>query len=81
MAKQIITGPRGTQDVSPYDSYKWNLLEGKLRDIVDQYGFKEIRVPTFEHTELFLRGVGDTTDIVNKEMYTFNDKGNRSITL
>ena len=78
---QKITGPRGTQDVSPYDSYKWLLLEKKLRDIVDQYGFKEIRTPTFEHTELFLRGVGDTTDIVNKEMYTFEDKGNRSITL
>ena len=70
---QKITGPRGTQDVSPYESYKWLLL--------DQYGFKEIRTPTFEHTELFLRGVGDTTDIVNKEMYTFEDKGKRSITL
>ena len=78
---QKITGPRGTQDVSPYDSYKWLLLEKKLREIVDQYGFKEIRTPTFEHTELFLRGVGDTTDIVNKEMYTFEDKGKRSITL
>lgn len=78
---QKITGPRGTQDVSPYESYKWLLLENKLREIVDQYGFKEIRTPTFEHTELFLRGVGDTTDIVNKEMYTFEDKGKRSITL
>ena len=78
---QKITGPRGTQDVSPYESYKWLLLEDKLRKIVDQYGFKEARVPTFEHTELFLRGVGDTTDIVNKEMYTFEDKGKRSITL
>ncbi|MBR5520990.1 MAG: histidine--tRNA ligase [Oscillospiraceae bacterium] len=78
---QKITGPRGTQDVSPYESYKWIQLENKLREIVDQYGFKEIRTPTFEHTELFLRGVGDTTDIVNKEMYTFEDKGKRSITL
>ena len=78
---QKITGPRGTQDVSPYESYKWILLEKKLREVVDQYGFKEIRTPTFEHTELFLRGVGDTTDIVNKEMYTFEDKGKRSITL
>lgn len=78
---QKITGPRGTQDVSPRDSYKWLLLEEKLRKIVDQYCFKEIRTPTFEHTELFLRGVGDTTDIVNKEMYTFEDKGKRSITL
>ena len=57
---QKINAPRGTQDVSPYASYKWLLLEDKLRKIVDQYGFKEIRVPTFEHTELFLRGVGDT---------------------
>ena len=78
---QKITGPRGTQDVSPYESYKWLLLENKLREIVDQYGFKEIRTPTFEHTELFLRGIGDTTDVVNKEMYTFEDKGKRSITL
>ncbi|MEG1782874.1 MAG: histidine--tRNA ligase, partial [Oscillospiraceae bacterium] len=78
---QKITAPRGTQDVSPYESYKWLRVEDKLRKIVDQYGFKEIRVPTFEHTELFLRGVGDTTDIVNKEMYTFEDKGKRSITL
>ena len=78
---QKVTGPRGTQDVSPYESYKWLRLENKLRSIVGQYGFKEIRVPTFEHTELFLRGVGDTTDIVNKEMYTFEDKGKRSITL
>ena len=66
---QKVTGPPGTQDVSPYESYKWLRLEDKLRSIVGQYGFKEIRVPTFEHTELFLRGVGDTTDIVNKEMY------------
>lgn len=78
---QKITGPRGTQDVSPYESYKWLLLENKLREVVDQYGFKEIRTPTFEHTELFLRGIGDTTDVVNKEMYTFEDKGKRSITL
>ena len=78
---QKITGPRGTQDISPYESYKWLLLENKLREVVDQYGFKEIRTPTFEHTELFLRGIGDTTDVVNKEMYTFEDKGKRSITL
>lgn len=78
---QKVSGPRGTQDVSPYESYKWLSLEKKLREVVDQYGFKEIRTPTFEHTELFLRGVGDTTDIVNKEMYTFEDKGKRSITL
>ncbi len=78
---QKITAPRGTQDVLAKDSYKWQLLEEKLRSIVSQYNFKEVRMPTFEHTELFLRGVGDTTDIVNKEMYTFLDKGERSITL
>lgn len=78
---QKISAPRGTQDIMPVESYKWLLLEDKLRNIVSRYGFKEIRVPTFEHTELFLRGVGDTTDVVNKEMYTFFDKGNRSITL
>lgn len=76
-----ITAPRGTQDIMPNESYKWLLLEEKLRDTVSRYGFKEIRVPTFEHTELFLRGVGETTDVVNKEMYTFEDKGKRSITL
>ncbi len=80
MAEKIVA-PRGTKDVLIKDSYKWIALEDKLRKIVNQYNFKEIRVPTFEHTELFLRGVGDTTDIVNKEMYTFLDKGGRSITL
>lgn len=78
---QKISAPRGTQDVMPNDSYKWLLLEEKLRFTVSRYGFKEIRVPTFEHTELFLRGVGETTDVVSKEMYTFEDKGKRSITL
>ncbi len=78
---QKITAPRGTQDVLIKDSYKWQLLEDKLKEIVSQYNFKELRLPTFEHTDLFLRGVGDTTDIVNKEMYTFLDKGDRSITL
>lgn len=65
----------------PSESAKWQYIENSAREICALYNFKEIRTPVFEHTELFLRGVGDTTDIVNKEMYTFNDKGNRSITL
>lgn len=77
----MINIPKGTKDVLPYESYKWHYVENIIRDITSKYGFLEIRTPTFEHTELFLRGVGETTDIVNKEMYTFIDKGNRSITL
>ena len=73
--------PKGTKDVLPNDSYKWQYVEGVARDIAKRFQLKEIRTPTFEHTELFLRGVGDTTDIVTKEMYTFKDKGDRSITL
>lgn len=79
-AKQI-KAPRGTQDVVPSESYKWHFVERIVSTIARQYGFKEIRFPTFEHTELFNRSVGDTTDIVQKEMYTFVDKGDRSITL
>ncbi len=77
----MISIPKGTKDVLPQDSYKWQHLENIARDTAQDFGFKEIRTPVFEHTELFSRGVGDTTDIVNKEMYTFSDKGNRSITL
>ncbi len=77
----MIIIPKGTKDVLPYESYKWHYIENIVREITQKYGFLEIRTPTFEHTELFLRGVGETTDIVNKEMYTFIDKGNRSITL
>lgn len=73
--------PKGTKDVLPADSYKWHYVEGIARDVARLFDIKEVRTPTFEHTELFLRGVGDTTDIVNKEMYTFTDKGDRSITL
>lgn len=73
--------PKGTKDVLPEDSYKWHYIEDAVRETARLFDVKEIRTPTFEHTELFLRGVGDTTDIVNKEMYTFFDKGNRSITL
>lgn len=76
-----IQAPRGTKDVLPEESYKWIYIEGLIRELTDLFGYKEIRTPTFEHTELFERGVGDTTDIVQKEMYTFLDRGNRSITL
>jgi histidyl-tRNA synthetase len=78
----LLTGaPRGTKDVIPSQSYKWQYLESVLRRTARDFGFTEIRIPTIEHTELFLRGVGDTTDVVSKEMYTFMDKGGRSITL
>ena len=73
--------PKGTKDVLPEQSYQWQFLEARIREIVKKYGFLEARTPVFEHTELFLRGVGETTDIVQKEMYTFQDKGDRSVTL
>jgi len=73
--------PKGTKDVLPEQSYQWQFLESRIREIVKKYGFLEARTPVFEHTELFLRGVGETTDIVQKEMYTFQDKGERSMTL
>lgn len=76
-----IQSPRGTKDVLPAQSYQWHYIENMMRKIAADYGFREIRTPVFEHTELFLRGVGDTSDIVTKEMYTFMDKGDRSITL
>ncbi len=76
-----VTAPKGTADVLPCDSYKWQYLEGKIRDICARFDFSEIRTPVFEHTEVFERGVGDTTDVVSKEMYTFLDKGGRSVTL
>ena len=72
---------KGTQDTLPSESYKIQFVEQSVLEIAKNYGYKEIRVPVFEHTELFQRGVGDTTDVVQKEMYTFNDKGDRSITL
>ncbi|MFX3624524.1 MAG: histidine--tRNA ligase [Ectobacillus sp.] len=73
--------PRGTQDILPGTVELWQYIEGQARDICRRYNYKEIRTPIFEHTELFLRGVGDTTDIVQKEMYTFEDRGGRSLTL
>ncbi|MDE5601363.1 MAG: histidine--tRNA ligase, partial [Clostridia bacterium] len=77
----MISIPKGTKDVLPSESYKWHYVESVARSTAAKFGFKELRTPTFEHTELFLRGVGETTDIVTKEMYTFEDKGGRSMTL
>lgn len=77
----MINIPKGTKDVLPQEAYKWHYVENVARQTAKDFCASEIRTPTFEHTELFLRGVGDTTDIVNKEMYTFEDKGGRSITL
>lgn len=77
----MIQKPKGTRDILPQDSYKWQYVENTCNNIFKNYGFKEIRLPVFENTELFERGVGDTTDVVQKEMYTFLDKGDRSITL
>jgi len=77
----MIQAPKGTHDVYGKDMHLWRYIEDNIRAITQAYGYTEIRTPIIEHTELFLRGVGDTTDIVQKEMYTFQDKGNRSITL
>jgi histidyl-tRNA synthetase len=76
-----LAAPRGTNDVLPPRSADWNRLEARAREIAGRFGYGEIRTPTFESTELFVRGVGETTDIVEKEMYTFEDKGGRSMTL
>lgn len=73
--------PRGTQDILPSETAKWQIVEDLIREECRMFHYKEIRTPVFEHTELFTRGVGDTTDIVQKEMYTFQDRGNRSLTL
>ncbi|MBQ9415206.1 MAG: histidine--tRNA ligase [Clostridia bacterium] len=77
----ITKAPRGTQDVLPADSYKWQYVEQTAIGVARDFGYEEMRTPVFEHTELFLRSVGETTDVVQKEMYTFQDKGDRSITL
>ena len=76
-----IKAPKGTKDMLPQDAYKWQFIEKEWAEICKEYGFKEIRTPLFESTDLFNRGVGDTTDIVQKEMYTFEDMGGRSISL
>jgi histidyl-tRNA synthetase len=76
-----ISAPRGTRDIFPPESARWNKLEADARDVAHRFGYGEIRTPVFEATELFARGVGETTDIVEKEMYTFLDKAERSMTL
>jgi len=73
--------PKGTKDVLPDEAYKWIHVENKIRELAYFFGFNEVRTPVFEHTEVFVRGVGSETDIVQKEMYTFNDKAGRSVTL
>ncbi len=77
----LTKGPRGTKDMLPSEAYKWHYVEGVVKEVAKRFGFEEIRTPIFEHTELFERGVGDTTDVVEKEMYTFTDRGDRNITL
>lgn len=77
----MINAPKGTKDILPAESYKWQYIEKTAREVAKAFGISEIRTPTFEHTEVFLRGVGEGSDIVNKEMYTFLDKGGRSVTL
>lgn len=77
----MINIPKGTKDVLPSESGKWQYTENKLRELARLYNAREIRTPVFEHTELFVRSIGDETDVVSKEMYTFEDKGGRSITL
>ncbi len=77
----MVSIPKGTKDVLPAESYRWQYVEDMARQVCRMFGAREIRTPVFEHTELFLRSIGDTTDVVNKEMYTFDDKGGRSLTL
>lgn len=76
-----IKAPRGTQDILPKEAQRWQYVENKIKGICEKFHFEEIRTPVFEHTEVFSRGVGDSTDIVQKEMYTFEDRGGRSLTL
>ena len=76
-----VNAPKGTKDILPEEVYMWHYIEDVIQEICNNFNYNQIRLPVFEHTELFQRGVGDTTDIVQKEMYTFEDKGGRSITL
>ena len=76
----LTMAPKGTKDMMPEEAYKWQYIEKVFADVCARYGFSEVRTPVFEHTELFIRGVGDTTDIVQKEMYTW-EQGKRSLTL
>ena len=77
----LTKAPRGTKDILPGEVGAWTHVERVIRGLCDRYGYKEIRTPHFEHTELFQRGIGDGTDVVDKEMYTFTDRGDRGLTL
>lgn len=77
----LTNAPRGTKDILPDTVGDWNYVEGEIRELCRRFGYSEIRTPIFEHTELFQRGIGEDTDVVDKEMYTFTDRGERSITL
>ena len=77
----LSKAPRGTKDITPKDVYKWHYVEKKFREICALYGYEEIRTPIFEHTEVFARSVGETTDVVQKEMYSFTDRGDRQLSL
>ena len=77
----LSKAPRGTKDITPKDVYKWHYVENKFREICALYGYEEIRTPIFEHTEVFARSVWDTTDVVQKEMYSFTDRGDRQLSL
>ena len=77
----LTAAPRGTKDILPAEAHDWRYVENIIRGICTVYNYQEIRTPIFEHTELFLRGIGEATDVVDKEMYTFLDRGKRSITL
>ena len=77
----MIQKPKGTKDILPADIGEWQFIENTARETCSKRGFEEIRIPTFEETQLFKRGVGDTTDVVQKEMYTFEDRDGGSLTL
>ncbi|HBK81497.1 MAG TPA: histidine--tRNA ligase, partial [Nitrospinae bacterium] len=81
MSRQKLTAVRGVRDILPEEIRRWREVEQTARDVFARYGYGEIRIPLFERTELFSRGIGGSTDIVTKEMYTFEDKGGDSITL
>ena len=81
MKKNIIRAIKGTKDILPDQSKKWQDLESSFRNFIQTYGYREIRTPAFEKTELFARGVGEGTDIVTKEMYTWEDRNGKSLTL
>lgn len=77
----FIKVPKGTQDILPEDISKWYYIENVIKETLNKYGYKEIRTPLFEYTDLFVRGIGESTDIVTKEMFTFPDRKGRSLTL